>query len=295
VAVVLACAGGARAEEAGPRLDAGGVRLHYLDRGAGEPVVLLHGFAMDSRSNWAHPWGALGTNDLLAALSAHHRVIALDARGHGESDRPHDCRRYGDAVAEDVIRLLDALRIPRAHLVGFSAGGMTATWLLVRHPERFEAVALLAPKTELAEALVDGRDPGMDEVAASLDRGDGLGPRLLRALTPPGESPPVTPEEVAARNRALLAGQDAAALACSARGFAAQRVERGALAAVRRPVLAMVGTLDPIRPGAEALVARIPGARLRLVEGATHLGLLGAAGLDRELAGFLDEHPIHDR
>ena len=94
--------------------DSKGVRIHFMDEGQGDPVVLIHGFT----GNLVSEWSASGTTQTL--LDAGYRVIAFDVRGHGESDKPHDPADYGDAMSEDTVRLLNHLGIERAHIVGYS-------------------------------------------------------------------------------------------------------------------------------------------------------------------------------
>jgi pimeloyl-ACP methyl ester carboxylesterase len=96
-----------------------GVRIRYVDVGRGEPVVLVHGFSSSLDANWR----SLG---IIEKLSKDFRVIALDCRGHGESDKPHDAASYGINMIEDVTRLLDHLAVRRAHIVGYSMGGAIA-------------------------------------------------------------------------------------------------------------------------------------------------------------------------
>jgi pimeloyl-ACP methyl ester carboxylesterase len=295
LAVLAAVLGGpglaAAGAVAGPDLflEQDGVKLRFIDRGQGEPVVLLHGFSL-SADGWSTPWGGPDRPKILATLAERFRVIAIDARGHGRSDKPHDCAAYGAAMADDVVRVLDALRIPRAHLVGFSMGGLTAVQLVARHPERFRSVVLLAPKPELEEALVDGRDPSMDDIAAGLERGEGLA-GLIHALTPPGVPPP-SDAEVRAQSDAIMQGQDAQALACAARSFGGLAVKGSELDRVKAPVLMMVGSIDPLAPAVKALHAHVRSSRLVVVEGAAHITLLSAPRLLPELTGFLWAHPI---
>lgn len=87
--------------------DSDGVKISYTERGAGPPVVLIHGWAVDSGM-----WGKV-----TAALAPDFRVIAIDCRGHGRSDKPHEPAAYGPKMAGDIVRQLDHLRIPQAHLV----------------------------------------------------------------------------------------------------------------------------------------------------------------------------------
>jgi pimeloyl-ACP methyl ester carboxylesterase len=106
-----------------------GVKLHYVVEGEGEPVVLIHGLYSSIRTNWQMP-------GIVAMLSKNYRVIALDLPGHGESDKPADEEAYGLNLVEDVARLLDHLKIERAHIVGYSMGGMIVVKFMVRYPER---------------------------------------------------------------------------------------------------------------------------------------------------------------
>ena len=90
-----------------------GVRIRFVEQGAGEPIVLIHGL-LGSIDDWRR------TTRVLDDLSRDHRVIALDLRGHGQSDKPRDPAAYGARLTEDVLRLLDHLKIERAHIVGYS-------------------------------------------------------------------------------------------------------------------------------------------------------------------------------
>ena len=109
--------------------DAKGVQIRYLAQGTGEPVVLIHGLHSSAVINWKQP----GIIDLLAKKN---RVIALDLPGHGGSDKPENDEAYGVQMADDVILLLDHLKIKKAHIVGYSLGGMVALKLIAKHPDR---------------------------------------------------------------------------------------------------------------------------------------------------------------
>ena len=93
--------------------ESNGVKIRYVTEGKGEPIVLLHGWMGDSSM-----WGRLDTNP----ATKEYQLIAVDLRGHGKSDKPHDPEKYGPEMAEDVVRLLDHLKLPKAHLVGYSMG-----------------------------------------------------------------------------------------------------------------------------------------------------------------------------
>ncbi len=111
------------------RFDADGVSLAYTVEGRGEPVLLIHGLYSSVRRNWELP----GT---LQMLAADHQVVALDLPGHGASDKPDRIDAYGLQMVEDVVLLLDHLKIHRVHVVGYSMGGMIAMKLMATHPDR---------------------------------------------------------------------------------------------------------------------------------------------------------------
>jgi pimeloyl-ACP methyl ester carboxylesterase len=115
--------------------DSNGVKIQYAVQGKGQPVVLIHGLYSSALVNWGLP-------GISEALAKDYQVIALDARGHGASDKPDDEKAYGTEMAEDVVRLLDHLKIKKAHVVGYSMGGMIAGKLLATHPDRIESCVL---------------------------------------------------------------------------------------------------------------------------------------------------------
>ncbi len=112
-----------------------GVGIHYVVQGQGEPVILVHGLYSSAKLNWEIP----GT---LAELAKHYQVIALDNRGHGQSGKPEAEDQYGVQMVEDVVGLMDHLRIPKTHVVGYSLGGMITLKLLTMHPERVSSAVL---------------------------------------------------------------------------------------------------------------------------------------------------------
>ena len=108
-----------------------GVRIHVMEAGEGVPVVLLHGYTSCNDAGWF-------ANGFAKELSRTHRVIGIDARGHGRSEKPHDPSLYdGDRMPRDVIEVLDRLGIDRAHFHGYSMGGGIVAHLMARWPDRF--------------------------------------------------------------------------------------------------------------------------------------------------------------
>lgn len=120
----------------GEFVDVGGARLYYYaagSRGAGEPIVLIHGFPTSS-----HLW-----RDVVPLLPSGRRVVVLDLLGYGRSDRPMGKDLSIKGHAERVIALLDALRIQYVAIVGHDLGGGIAQYLAVRHPTRVERLCLI--------------------------------------------------------------------------------------------------------------------------------------------------------
>ena len=110
------------------------LKIHYIEQGKGSPVILVHGYTGTAEGNWF-------SNGVAAALVPNHRVVAIDVRGHGLSDKPHDAAQYGDRLWKDVVELMDHLKIEKAHLHGYSMGGMITTQLLAHHADRFVTAA----------------------------------------------------------------------------------------------------------------------------------------------------------
>jgi pimeloyl-ACP methyl ester carboxylesterase len=115
--------------------DSDGVKIYYEVQGAGDPVVLIHGLGASSTTNWDIP-------GITALLAQSYKVIALDCRGHGQSDKPEAAGSYGVNMVEDVVRLLDHLNIREAHVVGYSMGGMITMKLLTLHGRRVRSAVL---------------------------------------------------------------------------------------------------------------------------------------------------------
>jgi pimeloyl-ACP methyl ester carboxylesterase len=121
-----------------------GISLYYAVIGHGSPVVLLHGGLANSDY-----WG-----NQVKALAPHHLVILMDSRGHGRSTR--DARPFGyDLMADDVVGLMDYLKIPKADIVGWSDGGILGIDLALRHRDRVGKVFAFAANTRTA-GVVDG-------------------------------------------------------------------------------------------------------------------------------------------
>lgn len=214
--------------------DSNGVKIVYLDHGKGEVVVLLHGFSASIGMMW--------DLDLRPELTKEFRVVAPALRGHGRSDKPTDAKAYGAELAEDVIRLLDHLKVEKAHVVGYSIGSTVAGKLLVSHPDRLLSVTfggggpIFRPSKAFVEAF--------DAAAETLEQGKGAGP-LLIAFTP-DDRPKPSPEQAAALTKLGLAGKDQKVLAAVLRGQKGLAVTEDQLKANKVPVLFVYGSRETI-------------------------------------------------
>jgi pimeloyl-ACP methyl ester carboxylesterase len=238
--------------------DSAGVPIRFIEDGAGEPVVLVHGYTSDTENGWVR-------NGVFAALAERFRAIAFDARGHGRSGKPHDPAAYGPEMGFDVVRLMDHLDIPRAHVVGYSMGAHIVAQLLIARPDRFLSATLGGAAGRLGWTEADQRR--VDAEAAEMDEGS-LRSQIVRLW--PRDQPPPTEEQVRARSARLLAGQDPRALAAVRRSNPAQVVALERLAATAVPVLGVVGGNDPYLRDFERLRAAMPSLRLSVIEGASH-------------------------
>jgi len=240
--------------------DSNGVQIQYADRGSGEPVVLIHGFT----GSYARHIESPGLMDRLEKTG--YRSIAIDCRGHGQSGKPRDDSAYGMEMVEDVIRLMDHLKIERAHLFGYSMGGAIVSQLLVRQPTRVLTATLLGAGWE-GEDLTAFRSQ-MEELADGFARRDASA--LIRGVTS-GQKPP-TDAEVAALNESLFARNDHQALAAVARGMTSLfDVPREKLQRTTIPVLGIVGEHDAFNLTAVKRMATVvPKMEVVVLPGANH-------------------------
>jgi pimeloyl-ACP methyl ester carboxylesterase len=237
--------------------------IAYDDAGVGDPVVLLHGGLL-GRGQWDAEF---------PALAAHHRVVRIDARGHGGSPAPD-----GDfANYEDLIAVLDHLGIEMVTAVGLSLGARTIIDAALVHPHRFHALLLASPGysgIEFTDPFVLARNEEMAQAAAARDA-DAFVEAFLRAWV---DGPLRQPDEVDADVRRRCHDMALIAAAKRARGGGTLR-EVGAadrLHELTMPVDVVLGALDStdIEAAAERIAAAAPNARLHRITGAAHIANL---------------------
>jgi pimeloyl-ACP methyl ester carboxylesterase len=244
-----------------------GLTLAYDDIApAGEGsgcVLLVHGFATNRTENWRR-LGWYGSFERKGW-----RIVALDLRGHGMSDKPHDAAAYARAdMAGDIIALMDHLALPRVDLMGYSMGSHLSAAVALAQPERIANLIL-----------------------------GGVGARMLAAAAAPAGSMTL-PEAMRAEDPATIAdatlrgfrqfaenqGEDRQALAACAEGRG-EPMTADDLGRLAMPTLIVAGSLDEIAGDPRALADAIAGARAVSLPACDHFsaiphGLFKAAVFD---------------
>ncbi|TWB91300.1 pimeloyl-ACP methyl ester carboxylesterase [Bradyrhizobium macuxiense] len=247
-----------------PSFHHGDVEIAYVDEGAGEPIVLVHGFASSKNVNWIYPtW-------VSELVKAGRRVIALDNRGHGESAKLYDAAQYEIAImASDVTALMDHLGIARADIMGYSLGSRMTAILARDNPDRVRSAILGG----IGIGLIEGGGPG-EAVALALEA-----PSLDDVTDPVGRTFRAFADQTRSDRRAL-----AACLRGSRR-----LMTREEAAGIGVPVLIAVGSKDEIAGSASALGRIIPGSRVLDIPNRDHMRAVGDKVYKTGVIDFLSQ------
>lgn len=258
-----------------------GVRVRYVDEGQGPPVVLIHGFA-SSLETWDPVIPRL--------VEAGHRVVALDLRGFGWTDRPPG-DYSSEAQARLVLALMDRLGIDRAAIVGHSYGGGVTLRLALIAPERVERIALYdawAYSGQLPAFFHVARADGVGEAMFATWYGERVDDRMALAFY---DQRYVTIELIDAVEASLRRPGTYAAALAAVRAMHYEAVE-DQYRTIEQPVLLLWGREDRVTPLeiGERLSRELPGARLVVYPGCGHFPMIehsrqSTAELARFLAG----------
>jgi 2-succinyl-6-hydroxy-2,4-cyclohexadiene-1-carboxylate synthase len=241
------------------------ISLNVEQAGAGQPLLLLHGFT-GSAASWAA---------LIHSLPPDIRAIAPDLIGHGRSDSPPDAGRYRmQRCVADLLALLDALQIERADVLGYSMGGRVALHLAAAAPDRVGALVLESSSPGIAEATERQARVVADQALADSIAREGLAAFVERwERLPLFASQATLPEDTRARLHAQRLLNNPLGLANSLRGMGAGEQEPlwDRLATLNIPTLLIAGELDAkYRALADQMAAMLPSARSVIVPGAGH-------------------------
>ncbi|AMJ60439.1 alpha/beta fold hydrolase [Bosea sp. PAMC 26642] len=247
-----------------------GVRLAFLDlaptgEAKGQTIVLVHGFGSSHAVNWVN------TQWTKTLTHAGYRVVMLDNRGHGESEKLYEPAAYSSQImAEDVRALMDHLDIARATVMGYSMGARISAHLALAHPERLRALLLGGLGIHLVEGV--GLPLGIADAmeAPSLDDLTDPMQRMFRAFADATKS-------------------DLRALAACIRG-SRQTLSAAEVGRISVPTMVSVGTKDDVAGSGPELAALIPGAESFDIEGRDHNLAVGDKSHKQAVLDFLARH-----
>lgn len=256
------------------------ITLKYTDTGnpQGEPVLLIHGFAVNRGLQWTLP-------GVTRFLSNQYRVILFDNRGHGTSTRPKNADQYGMEMVHDIKRLMDHLNIKKAHLVGYSLGSFLTHKFAATYPERVKSIVLggagwlrEGPATEV-----------MDQISESLRSKKSLEP-LFRALHP-ADARPIRPEAIETASKMALLINDADALAGVAAGMKKLSLSEEEVKGIKVPTYCIVGQRDPLIESARILEGQRPQLKMLYIPRADHMNCFELPEFREAVLTFLKEQP----
>jgi 3-oxoadipate enol-lactonase len=239
------------------KINANGININYqIDGPDGAPWIIFSNSLITNLTMW---------DDQVAALKDSFRILRYDQRGHGGTDAPTGKYSF-DVLTQDVIALMDALSIKRAHFCGISMGGMTSLFLAQRHADRFDRIipcdcgpastpqSAAQWKERIDLAAEKGMEPLVD---ATVNRW--FPPEFLATKSPALD-----------KVRGMIRTTPYNGFAGCAYALSDYDLKPG-LAGIKNPVMVICGTKDATYPGAQAITAAVPGATLVNIEGAGHI------------------------
>jgi len=243
-----------------------GVEIAYLDEGAGDPILLIHGFASNTTVNWIDPgWVRFLTRNGF-------RVISIDNRGHGRSQKLYQLEDYGSPImAEDARRLLDHLGIGRADVMGYSMGARIAAFLALAHPDRVRSCIFGGLGINMVRGMAGTGPIAHALEAESIDQVTNPTARTFRAFAEQTRSDLKALAACIRASRAPLTAEDVGRISC--------------------PVLVAVGSDDVVGGSAEALAQLIPGAQALEITGRDHMKAVGDRQYKEGVLAFLQQRP----
>lgn len=264
--------------------DSGGVKIRYVTAGKGQPVVLIHGWMADS-SMWGRD--AAGNTKLDTRDDEGFQAIAFDCRGHGKSDKPREPEKYGTEMAADVVRLLNHLKIEKAHLVGYSSGAFIAGHVAATDPERVLSVVYAGQAPIVTELIKPGDFSECELFSKAVSEEKGLGP-YIQAVTPEGRP---KPNDIQANAIAqfMFAGKDVKAIALAGSTFRELRVSGDQLRKCTTPTLFMRGEheSDHVKNRVEKVRKLLEHSQVKIIEDGDHMTTLAKPDFADALREFL--------
>jgi pimeloyl-ACP methyl ester carboxylesterase len=261
----------------GEYFDSKGVKIHYTVEGKGEPLILVHGLEANADLNWR--WSGINR-----ALRKHFTVISFDLRGHGLSDKPRDPVQYGMEMTEDVVRLMDHLKIPKAHVAGYSLGGFIVVKLILAHPDRVISAAVCGAGYKRPD------EPGsLNPLEQVPDKKEATTNPVVRFVK---KCVAAVIEFVRSYAESHL--NDRAATAECKKTLAQYfDVDEAALRANKVPTACFIGTRDQVMKFTQALVERLGNSEFHPIEGADHITPPMRSDFKQGLVDFFMAHRMN--
>jgi pimeloyl-ACP methyl ester carboxylesterase len=256
-----------------------GVKIHYMQSGtSGSYVVLIHGYTGSAEGNWYR-------NGVAEKLSENHRVVAIDCRNHGRSDKPTP---GGPGKAEDVIELMDHLKIAKAHIHGYSMGGGITGSLLATNPQRFITASFGGSGVPETDEELRKRAAAMDKEGVDPQEAEASKNLRIRNAMDNGK----TKEEAE-----KLASQPPAPRPAAARPAAGAPARPPLdLTKVTIPVLAINGELDRPHAKTARMYRELNNFQNIVLPGKSHLTAIAAPYIPKEypegLARFINANDV---
>jgi 3-oxoadipate enol-lactonase len=238
--------------------------LDYTETGPadGPPVVLIHGFPF-SQEMWAPQIGV---------LSQQFRVITYDVRGHGKSP-PGDGQYTLEFFVDDLIGLLDHLKIDRAIVCGLSMGGYIALRAVERNPERVRALVLCDTRSEADSN--EARIKRAGAIKAVKQQGvSAYAEGFVKVVFAPGSF--TTKPDAVEKIKKIIQANPVLGICGTLLALAARADTTAALPKIRVPALILVGDQDTLTPptAAEAMREKIPHSKMYVIPQAAHMSNL---------------------
>ena len=256
-----------------PFYDSDGVRIYYEIEGSGPELIMIHGFAADIQSCWR-------MTRVVDTLKAENRLVMMDCRGHGKSDKPADPAMYGAQMVKDITNLMAHLDIEKANFIGYSMGSRLSLELLLDQPERFNAIIL-------------GGFGLADPAAESRSERSRIISMAMLADSPDDVIDPVGQDF---RRFAELTGGDLKALASCITGWEANpgtrtldwetRLEK--IKAIAIPLLTIVGNDDNLISDSLKMAMMVPNGCHFQVQGKDHITVVAGTRFRMMVRAFLN-------
>lgn len=251
-----------------PEIEVNGVRLHYVEQGAGpETVVFSHSYLVD----WSH------FKPQLDALSDRYRCIAFDHRGHGGSERPKDGYNMENLYA-DAVAFIEAMNCAPVHFVGLSTGGFIGLRLGFRRPDLLRTLTLMDTSAEVEPTLKRLQYELMMRMVRVVGTRPFASYIMSLFFSKKSRRDPTRQAELR-RFRQLMIDNDRDAMIQFGRGIFGRKGVLESLAEITVPTLVIVGKEDKSQPPtrAQRIADGIPGSELLIVANAAHISSFDGA------------------